>query len=505
MAFDQTAPVLIGFGTESGNAKALASELCAQVAGLGRAADARPLNEIAAADLSGSGPLLIVTSTFGDGEPPGNAIDFLDELPPRCERDFAVFGLGDVSYPNFCQYSRQVHAALLDRGGHAIADRVDADTDYAPFFRDWSQAMLRYLGGDPGPAAALCLQVKSYAHDAPYPAPLTRMDEIGTDVLNLELDISESGMRYVPGDLAFVSAAHPPEVLALYAERFGDVAASLANRELRNLPKRFLRTLANETGDAGLAGLLKFKNKKKLAAHFEGKDLFDALCEYDPAGQLDLEALIEALPPLAPRAYYIASADPGTLRLCVRKVDYALNARRHFGTATGYLAGKSVGDFVDLVVRPNAHFHFEADRPAIMVGAGVGIGPFIGYLEGRASEGPPAHLFFGERHAARDFLYQDVLQRCLEDGRLSTLHTAFSRDQAEKDYVQHAMARQAEGVYAAVEDGAVVYVCGNKGLGSAVNGVLRDIYVSVGGLSEETAAEQVQALEGEKRLRRDLF
>ncbi len=506
---------ILAFGSESGNAERLANQFAERL----QANDPHsaphsaplcplPLNEVDCSKLGADDLLLVITSSFGDGEPPANAEAFLDQLPAACTFRFAVFGLGDVSYPNFCGYSKDLDAALSQKGAHPIAARVDADIYFDGFFDQWFDAISRYLAGEPAPAAALDLQVAAYGDSAPYQAKILRHDRISDSVLNVELDIAGSGIQYAPGDLVYLYPQNDPFLMMALATWFEADVSALAPKDLRALPKALLKTVARATGDSDLAELLKFKNRAALQDYLYGIDILDLLEARDPGKCITLDVLQNALPDIAPRAYSIASASPQKLRLCMREISYDHSGRKHLGLSTGYMATRAVGDSVPIAVRPNPEFAFDADRPALMIGTGVGVAPFISYLEQQSQqdESQTNILCFGEKHSHCDFLYGDFLTSCQAMGTLSTLITAYSRDQEQKYYVQDAMRANADALYGAIQSGAVIYVCGNKShLGGAVNDALLDVFQQAGQNSPEETSAMLRALEISGRIRRDLF
>lgn len=509
---------LLAFGSESGNAERLANQFAKRLLSNQPSSAPTsliqgplipiPLNQVNCAELTDDDLLLIITSSFGDGEPPANAEDFLEHLPQTCSFRFAVFGLGDVSYPNFCGYSKAVDAALAQTGATRIACRVDADIYFDAFFDQWSEAITSYLNGDPTPATELKLQVAAYSDSAPYLARITRHERISPSALNVELDISGSGIQYAPGDLVYIYPQNDPYLQLALATWFETDISLLGDKDLRALPKPLLKAVARATGDAELAELLKFKNRAALQKYLYGLDILDLLEERDPGKRITLDQLAELLPAITPRAYSIASACANKLRLCMREVSYYHSDRKHLGLSSGFMAARTVGDKVPITVRPNPEFAFDADKPALMIGAGVGVAPFISYLEQQSQQDHSQTniLCFGEKHQKEDFLYGDFLSSCQATGTLNALITAYSRDQDQKYYVQDAMRANADALYGAIQSGAVIYVCGNKShLGEAVNDALQDIFICAGKQSHEEASAMMRELEIARRIRRDLF
>jgi len=284
---------------------------------------------------------------------------------------------------------------------------------------------------------------------------------------HLRLDTTDSGMVWRAGDTVYVMAENDPQLLGALAKYYGsfDATALLRHKELRQISKGVLRDLAKLTGNEKLKDLQKFKNRKALEEYLYHADILDILKDFASPGSVPLPELAKLLSACLVRAYSIAShGEAGHLDLCVREVDYEHKGRRHRGTATRFLLTHE-GPF-RIYCRANPGFHLagSADTPLILVGTGTGIAPLIGLLREMQAQGIRREtvLIFGEKHRSEDFLYEDELKALQQEGVLGTLITAFSRDGAEKYYVQNAIADHAGRLRPMLEKGAHVYVCGNK-------------------------------------------
>jgi cytochrome P450 / NADPH-cytochrome P450 reductase len=205
------------------------------------------------------------------------------------------------------------------------------------------------------------------------------------------------------------------------------------------------------------------------------KSVFDLLEEH-PACELPFHAYLEMLSLLAPRYYSISSSPSGDPQRCsvtVGVVEGPASSGRgiYKGICSNYLAGRRAGETIQATVRETkAGFRLPDDAavPIIMVGPGTGLAPFRGFLQERAAlkaKGAslgPAMLFFGCRHPDQDYLYADELKAFAADG-ITELHTAFSRAEGPKTYVQNLVAAQKDRVWSLIESGAIVYVCGDGG------------------------------------------
>ena len=465
--------VVIGYGSESGNARALAQQLAADPALQPFSPQVLTLNEISPGMLQDGNPLFIISSQFGDGEPPSNAEAFLaliQKTESLAGLRYAIFGLGDTAYPHFCGFTRQLDELLQARGATALINRVDADSNFQQFFAQWLPVVGKVLNGDAEAGKALHLQVRAYGAGSAYEAKLLERRALSTSrpaAYHLRLDTTDSGMVWRAGDTVYVMAENDPQLLGALAKYYGsfDATALLRHKELRQISKGVLRDLGKLTGSEALKDLLKFKNRKALEEYLWGADILDILQDFCSPQSVPLAELAKLLSPCLIRAYSIAShGAAGHIDLCVREVDYEHKGRRHRGTATRFLLTHE-GPF-RIYCRSNPGFHLagSADTPLILIGTGTGIAPLMGLLREMQASGVKREncLIFGEKRRAEDFLYQEELEAMQQEGVLGELITAFSRDGAEKYYVQNAIADHAERLRPMLEKGAHVYVCGNK-------------------------------------------
>ncbi len=316
---------------------------------------------------------------------------------------------------------------------------------------------------------------------------------------------------YAPGDWFLVQPVNPPRVVEdvlralslsgherVALRRIGEVTAAEAlgrHLEITQLDPALLNRLKRTFG------IGEWADRAEMAAWAARRNLLDLLCDYPEARALGLE-LLPQLSVLAPRFYSIASswrATPGQVHLLFREVVHQVCDREHPGAATWTLAHLEPGDRVLGRIQANPHFRLPEDgnTPIIMIGAGVGLAPFMGFVADRVATGARSGnwLFFGETRREKTFLCRERLEHWVDDGALR-LTTAFSRDQAEKIYVQHRLAEHAGEVRAWIGEGAHVYLCGDKrGMGPAVLDTLRQLLGDAG----------FDALKAEGRLQTDLF
>ncbi len=499
--------LLVGFASESGNARALAQRLGADPDLQPHSPQVLAFDQIDVASLGHGDVLLAISSSFGDGEPPANGEQFFDSLRQAAELPglrYAVFGLGDTGYPSFCGFTKALDTALSERKAIPLLHRVDADLGYEQFFQQWRPVLGQVLQGDVAAGQDLRLQVTAYGEDNAFAAPILerrRLNSQGPAAWHLQLDIAGSGMAYRAGDTLHVVPENDPSLLQALATWYGDPAAvaALQDRELRLPSKSVLRELARLSGSEVLKNLLKVSQKRELEAYLHGLDVLDLLQDHATPDSVPLEKLCSLLSPRLPRAYSIAS-HPGDdqVSLCVREVRYTLRGRERFGTATGSLLHG--GGHARVYCRSNPGFHLPdaADAPLLMVGTGTGIAPLMGLMQelqaGACTR--DVHLVFGEKHREHDYLYREQLQAWQSGGLLAGLHTAFSRDGTEKLYVQHVLQQRANAVRDLLARGGHLYLCGNK---RHLEGAVREAIDAIGGQG------QWDALRNEGRTHCELY
>jgi sulfite reductase (NADPH) flavoprotein alpha-component len=352
------------------------------------------------------------------------------------------------------------------------------------------------------------------------------------DTRHHEISLDGAPVTYLPGDALGVHPHNQPalvdRVLAAIGATGdepvpGPFGASIPVRqaltEVYNLttPSRRLFELLAERGADDLRPLMDRANAEQLKRYLTGwdeaHDVLDVL-EDHPGIRLRPEELVETLRKIIPRLYSIASsqkAHPGQVDLLVVSVRYTIRGRVREGICSTWLADRWPIDATAPVYSQNQQKHFampvSGDTPMIMVGPGTGLAPFRAFVEERRVTGARGRnwLFFGEQRRASDFFYEDQFTECVRDGFLR-LETAFSRDQAQKIYVQHRMREHARDVWAWLEDGAEFFVCGDKErMAADVDAALHDIIRTEGGRTPEEATEYVENLRRTKRYKRDVY
>jgi sulfite reductase (NADPH) flavoprotein alpha-component len=538
-----SAKLTVLYGTESGNSETLADRAVKEAKKRGFKAVMKNMSDIQPADLSKIENLLVIVSTWGDGEPPETATAFYKEFMAADlalgSVRFSVCALGDTSYDKFCQTGKDVDARLETLGASRVNPRQDCDVDYEEPFSEWLDAALKGLAptfeahpvafSAPAPVAAI-----EYGKKNPFPSEIidnVLLNGEGTkkETVHVEFSLEGSGLTYEPGDALAVVPFNAPDVVAdvikaaklkgteeVEVKNVGRKLLADALREdydITALSRAVLTKLSEAAGSASLKELLAEDAKEKLKDYSYGREIVDAIEDFAPNG-LSADALTGIFRKLPPRLYSIASsplAHPDEVHLTVAAVRYESHGRKRKGVCSTYLADfAKPGSNVSLFVQPNKNFRLPADghTPVIMVGPGTGVAPFRSFIEHRAALGSTGKnwLFFGDQHYLYDFLYQLEWQDHLKSGALSKLDVAFSRDQPEKIYVQDRIIANAKEIYAWLEEGAHFYVCGDASrMAHDVHEALVSVVEFEGGVSREQAEAYVENLKKTKRYQRDVY
>jgi sulfite reductase (NADPH) flavoprotein alpha-component len=534
----------IVYGSQTGNAKRVAAQLASRSEAAGLPvrllrADAYPQR-----DLAQERHLLLVISTQGDGEPPDDARGLFEFItgkraPKLPALQFAVLGLGDSSYPQFCTIGRRLDARLAELGATRFSAFGEADVEIEAVATPWTEQALdrvRELLKQVGPPAratplhAVPSRI-AYSREQPFAATVLANQRIvgrdsGRDVRHVELSLEGSGLHYQPGDALGVWPRNPPALVGQWLEVLQlDGAQEVAHqgrtlplrqwldreREITRLHRGFIAALAAAGGHDALARLLQPEQSTQLAAMLADDQPIDLLRRYPATWRPG--ALLAALRPLAPRLYSIASSPKAVgeeVHLTVAVVDYEAHGSVHWGAASSLLAATAEDGRLPVFIEPNERFRLPADdsRDIIMIGPGTGVAPFRAFLQERRESGAAGRnwLFFGNRHFASDFLYQVEWQQALQDGSLYRLDLAFSRDSEQKTYIQQRLRERGAELHAWLEGGAHIYVCGDsKHMARDVHAALVDVIAAHGGRSPEAAQAWLGELLQQGRYARDVY
>lgn len=526
----------IFYATETGNSRRVAETLAGQGRDAGLAVELHDLRDYKPRALARVTQALFVIATHGIGEAPdGSELFFeywLGENAPRLEQlTYSVLALGDSSYADFCEMGIRLDQQLTALGATALTERIDCDLDYDVPAADWTERVVtKAVELAPAPAARpahLRAVAKAPAHSRQNPwlaDVLVRQPITGPAsskaVFHVEVDIENSGLDYLPGDSLGIVSSNPDALVEALLEAThldGDTPVTLDGaslplatvlrdkKEVTALSRPFLQHLGAD--HPALNDVL--ADRDALAHYFKTRQLIDVV--NDHPRDWSAQAFSDALRGLTPRLYSIASsplANPGEAHLTVARVAYEAWGRAHWGSASTFLADGP--DQVPVYVEKNDHFRLPADgdTPIIMIGAGTGVAPYRAFIEHRAALGHRGDnwLIFGDRNFASDFLYQLEWLRYRKDGLLTRLDVAFSRDQQQKQYVQHRVLEQARELSQWFERGAHVYVCGDADyMAVDVHNALQTVLEQGGKRSPEQAAAELAALKQAGRYLRDVY
>ncbi|MBO9048089.1 sulfite reductase subunit alpha [Curtobacterium flaccumfaciens pv. flaccumfaciens] len=552
-----TTTIDVLFGTQTGNAEFLADELVAGAKARGLGGRASALDAVTPEQLAEMSHVLVVTSTYGEGEMPDNAGLFWDAIQastvPRLEGlQYAVLGLGDTSYDEFCQAGKLLDTRFEQLGATRIHDRVDCDVDFEDPAALWTAAVLDRLAAEAGATAAPGATTGGGAGDGaaatggagasrasrpgsqwnkrnPYPSRLVENRLLSSprsakEIRHYEFDLGDSGIEYAAGDALAVVPVNDEVFVADLLEQVGANGGEAfdgrpitevlrTDREIRTPSKDLIADLVQRAPSSELAAVVAHGDKHELDRWLWGRDVLDLLRDAGPAAP-GLDELLPNLRPLQARQYSISSsplAHPDRIHLTIASVRYGDPHRMYAGVASTFLADRVDPDgTVDVYLQPNASFGVPADEsaPMIMIGPGTGVAPFRGFLHERAASGATGRnwLFFGDQHRDTDFVYRDELTELQEQGVLNRLDLAFSRDQAEKVYVQTRMLEQSAELFAWLEDGGHVYVCGDASrMAKDVEAALLHVIRTGRGRGEDDAQAYLADMRRAKRYVRDVY
>lgn len=538
------------YGSQSGNAQALAEGFTEVMNNDGWGAEAVNMEDHSSLDLHEEPLILIVTSTWGEGDPPDNAVEFWEKFSSDGQAKlpntkFSVLALGDTNYADFCEMGKRFDTRLEELGAERIAPRVDCDVDYEDPAEEWFRVVTMKLDeigkeffittvkSNGAPAEeAIPEEDIPYGKKNPFPATLTYREKLNKepsprDTRHIELSLEGSGFEYEVGDAIATFPKNAPEhvdeilgilpfntsvsVTAHNGKKMPLREALIEFYDLRTVNKSILKKWAPLTCHPYLHAAI--EDDAELDKILEGIEVIDLLYDF-PADLKSGQEFIGLLRKLQPRLYSIASspkAHPGEVHLTVAKVVYEAKGRTRNGVCSTFLCeGMAEGETVRVFMQPTKHFKLPEDvsKDIIMVGPGTGIAPFRSFLEEREATNATGRswLFFGNPHKATDFFYEEQFEKMQKSGILTKIDCAWSRDQEYKIYVQDKIRENAEELWHWLDGGAHFYVCGDATyMAGDVERALLELIRKYGGLNDEGAVEYLKNLKDEHRYQRDVY
>src|SRR5215211_727106 len=511
-------PLTILYATESGNAEKLAGDVAKAARKNGLKPNLVDMADLDVATLASARRLVVIASTWGEGDPPGRAAagyaELINGAAPRLDGvEFGVLALGDTAYSEFCAIGKAIDERLAALGAKRMIERVDCNLDFGEPAAKWIERAIKDLA-PPEAARGTVISVDFGAKSAsadlePVEAEITEHINLNSsqsdkETVHLELSFDGAAPAYKPGDsldlYAENDAAYVDALLKASAFPSDESLRSefLKNRDVTTLSLKTVETYAASTGHQYVKALLDTGEAKSWIA---GRQLIDLIKQFPIA--LTAEQLRALTRPLAPRAYSIASSrgEVGEeAHLLISALRYETHGRARKGVASNFIAERlKKGSRLRVKLKPNKHFALPApDRDIIMVGPGTGVAPFRAFVQERRATSARGRswLFFGDRSFTHDFLYQLEWQDALKDGSLTRVDVAFSRDTPEKVYVQNRIWEKRRDLIEWLDKGAYFYVCGDaKHMAKDVRAMLVKAYADVKGISAEAAEKAVADLD----------
>ena len=533
--------IFVLFGSQTGNAESAAKKFSKKLKTDFPQTSLMSLDDYKFPAQSDPVILLILTSTYGEGEPPDNAINFVATLKSddnlRCENiKYSIFGFGDSSYPDFNACAKFIDETLASKGGVRLCPSVFSDVEFESELEAWKLQVSDIIT-KPSKISSGVPSVDSNLNNTratdepieiskknPYTATVIENYNLNNSLSakqtqHVSLEIDMDMLPYQTGDALGVIPQNCPdeirkildlaklspeeEVVIHEGEKSPLQKALTEYYDIHNLRKECISALEKLDRDGPWIQRYPSINEMRLV------EILELTGIVIPTGNY----LTSVLKPIQPRLYSISSspdAHKGQVHVTVGVVSYNYENYTRKGLCSNYLKGLEVGKSTSVYIHANSQFKLPDDpsRDLIMIGPGTGIAPFRGFLHHRRHSAATGKnwLFFGDQKAEFDFLYKDEIMEFLESGHLTKLCTAFSRDQAEKIYVQNRIKENASELVEWIESGAYIYVCGDASrMAKDVECALLEVIGSVLGKSPDESDNYLKSLKSEKRYLRDVY
>jgi sulfite reductase (NADPH) flavoprotein alpha-component len=485
---EENKKITVTYGTESGNSKKIANLFASRAKQEGIHAKLVSLDQYRLTDLPKEEYFLTVISTQGEGEPPASAKKFYDHIHqngfklPKLK--YGVLALGDTSYPMFCKAGEDVDHQLGHLGGERIVDIQRCDVDFEQEADSWMNDVLQKLSGSKDQALPGKKPSKKSAGKKIYQGEILtniNLNDRGSSKQTHHIEIGCEAVYYKPGDslgivpynpidtveaIISLTGINPERTFVHRNDTFTVYELLYKKLNIIYLPERVVT---------------KYGNHVQQDVPVTKTGLLDLLKKYPVKNEDQFESFLQQLEPTTPRLYSIASSLEcldGEVHLTVAKDAFCIEEEIKYGLCSDHLCNLKAGDKIEFYIHHNDQFRLPDDEEdVIMIGPGTGIAPFRAFLSERESAGASGRnwLFYGDQHFTSDFLYQTELQQWLENGVLTSLDVAFSRDQPEKIYVQDKIKARAVEFFQWLEKGASLYVCGSKKMSEDVEKTILDL------------------------------
>ena len=510
--------ITIAYGTETGNSKKLATSFAARAKKNGIQSKLVSLDQYRLSDLSKEEWFFTIISTQGEGEPPATAKKFYDHLHQETislsSVRYGVLALGDTAYPLFCKAGEDVDAQLQKLGATRVMPLHKLDTDYEIEAENWITSLLDSLNSTAqvSPQVIQPPNTKTKQHFSGKVLTSINLNGSGSSKETFHIEIAADGVHYEPGDALGLIARNSKALIDKIINLVGADENKPVNYKNTETPLGVLLSCRLSVIHLAERVVKKYSEIVQQDIPLTRMDLLDLLRIYPISQPSQFIPIVQALDPITPRLYSIASspiAHQDEVHLTVAKNTFRIDEQQRNGLCSSYLSQLEEGDEIDFYIHKNQLFRLPAlDKDIIMIGPGTGIAPFRSFVAHRDAEGAEGRswLFFGDQHFTTDFLYQAEWQNWLQVGALTRMNVAFSRDQAQKIYVQHKLLQHAEELFHWIEGGAYVYICGTKDpMSIDVENTLLQIIASHKQLDETQAINYLYEMKENGRLLKDVY